>query len=164
MGMTLATLHELQLFMLRRSPDTAVLLVISSLLMASSSNPTIREIQNGVSFAFRPLQGAVHDMAAGIASVGDAITEIDRLRVDNTAMLSEIQRLKVENALAEEVRRENEMLTSLLQLQAGFDHQTVAAPVISRESSEFRRVIGLSKGANDGGCSRASPCSCANRA
>jgi rod shape-determining protein MreC len=85
-----------------------------------------------------------------VASIGTAIAEIDRLRVDNAALRAENDRLAAQQATSDEVRRENEMLTALLQLQAGFDHETVAAGVISRESSEFRRVIGLDKGSNDG--------------
>jgi len=134
----------------RRGIAFAGLLVISTLMMAFSSNPTVREVQNGVSFAFRPIQGAVHDIAAGVASVGDAITEIDRLRVDNAALLAENERLKTENAQTEEIRRENVLLTGLLQLRAGIDYQTVAATVIARESSEFRRVVVLDHGTNDG--------------
>ena len=56
----------------RRGIAFAVLLVISSLLMAFSSNPAVREVQNGVSFAFRPIQGAVDDVARGIASMATA--------------------------------------------------------------------------------------------
>jgi rod shape-determining protein MreC len=134
----------------RRGFAFAGLLVVSTLMMAFSSNPAIREVQNGVSFAFRPLQGAVHDVAAGIASVADAVTEIDRLRVDNSTLLAENERLKVENAQSEEIRRENELLTGLLQLRAGFDYQTVAATVIARESSEFRRLVVLDQGTDDG--------------
>src|SRR5712691_4112592 len=66
----------------RRGIAFAVLLVFSSLLMAFSSNPTVREVQNGVSFAFRPIQGAVHDLAQGAASIAAAVAEIDRLRVE----------------------------------------------------------------------------------
>jgi rod shape-determining protein MreC len=134
----------------RRTIAFATLLVISSLMMAFSSNPTVRELQNGVSFAFRPIQGAVHDVAAGIASVADAIMEIDRLRVDNTALLAENERLKVDNARAEEYRRENELLTGLLQTKASLDYQVVAATVIARESSEFRRLVILDQGSDDG--------------
>ena len=134
----------------RRGIAFAVLLVSSALMMAFSSNPGVREIQNGVSFAFRPIQGAVHDVAAGIASLVGAITEIDRLRVDNATLLAEVERLRVENVLSEEIRRENELLTGLLQLRAGFDYQTVAATVIARESSEFRRLVVLDRGTNDG--------------
>jgi rod shape-determining protein MreC len=134
----------------RRGIAFAVLLLISSLLMAFSSNPTVREVQNGVSFAFRPFQGAVHDMAQGVASMVSAVAEIDRLRVENEALAQENQRLTTENARLDEIRRENESLTGLLQMKAGFDFKTTAATVIARESSEFRRLVVLDRGTNDG--------------
>jgi rod shape-determining protein MreC len=130
----------------RRGIVFAVLLIVSVLLMAFSSNPGVREVQNGVSFAFRPIQGALDDVARGIASVAAAIVEIDRLRVDNAALRSENERLAAENARLDEIRRENESLTALLQLRAGFDYKTTAAGVIARESSEFRRLVVLDKG------------------
>lgn len=134
----------------RRTIAFTVLLAVTLILMAFSSNPNVRELQSGVGFAFRPIQGALDQVAGGVASIANAVAEIDRLRLDNAALHEENDRLAAEQATSDEVRRENEQLTSLLQLQAGFDHQTVAAPVISRESSEFRRVIGLGKGSNDG--------------
>jgi len=134
----------------RRGAAFAALLVVSTLMMAFSSNPTVREVQNGVSFAFRPLQGAVHDVAAGVASVASAIAEIDRLRVDNAALLAENERLRNENSRTEGTVRENELLTGLLQLKAGFEHRTIAATVIARESSEFRRLVVLDRGTDDG--------------
>ena len=134
----------------RRGIVFVVLLVISVMLMAFSSNPYVREAQNGASFAFRPIQGALHDVASKIASVAESLVEIDRLRVDNTALRAENERLAVENARLDEIRRENESLTALLQLRAGFDHKTAAAAVIARESSEFRRLIVLDKGTSDG--------------
>ena len=134
----------------RRGAAFAALLVTSTLMMAFSSNPTVRELQNGVSFAFRPLQGAIHDVAAGVASVAGAFAEIDRLRVDNTALLMENERLRNENARNEATYRENGVLTGLLQLRAGLEHKTVPATVIARESSEFRRLVVLDRGSNDG--------------
>ena len=62
----------------------------------------------------------------------------------------ENQRLTTENARLDEIRRENESLTGLLQLKAGVDFQTTAATVIARESSEFRRLVVLDRGTNDG--------------
>jgi len=134
----------------RRGIAFAVLLVISTMMMAFSSNPTVRELQNGVSFAFRPIQGAVHDVASGIASIANAIAEIDRLRIDNSALIAENERLKIENALNAEDARQNDLLTGLLQLKAGLDYQAVAATVIARESSEFRRLVVLDRGTDDG--------------
>ena len=127
-----------------------VLLVISALLMAVSANPAVRDAQNGIGFAFRPIQGALDSVASEIASIGTAISEIDRLRSDNEGLRAENERLKAENSGYAEMRRENDLLTGILQLRAGFDYQTAAATVIARESSEFRRTITLDKGIDVG--------------
>src|SRR5260221_9406089 len=108
----------------RRGIAFAVLLVISSLLMAFSSNPTVREVQNGVSFAFRPIQGAVHGVAEGVASMVSAVAEIDRLRIDNAALRLENPRLATENAPLDQIRNENELLTGVLPMKAGLHFQT----------------------------------------
>lgn len=134
----------------RRTIAYVVVVAATLVLMAFSSNPLVRDVQSGIGFAFRPIQGALDGVASGIASIGTAIAEIDRLRVDNGSLKAENQRLTTENTRLQEVARENLLLTDLLQLQAGFDFETVATKVIVRESSEFRRVIGLDKGTNDG--------------
>ena len=135
----------------RRRPITfTILLAVTLLLMAFSSNPLVRELQSGLGFAFSPITSTLDGAAGGIASVAGAVAEMDRLRVDNAALRDENDRLKVESALNDEIRRENEQLTALLQLRAGFEHETVAADVISRDSSEFRRVVGIGKGSEDG--------------
>ena len=134
----------------RRSIAFMVLLAVTLILMAFSSNAAVRDVQSGIGYAFRPIQAALDSVAGGAASIGTAISEIDRLRIDNAALRAQNERLTNESARLEEIRRENEQLTALLQLRAGFDYATTAATVISRESSEFRRVIGLDKGTKDG--------------
>jgi rod shape-determining protein MreC len=134
----------------RRGIVFTVLLVTTVLLMAFSSNPAVREVQNGVSFAFRPIQGALDEAARAVSSVASAVSEIDRLRVDNTALRDENERLAAENSRLQEIRRENESLTALLQLRAGLDFTTVATSVIARESSEFRRLVVIDRGSDDG--------------
>jgi rod shape-determining protein MreC len=134
----------------RRGIIFTVLLVTTVLLMAFSSNPAVREVQNGVSFAFRPIQGALDEVARAVSSVASAVSEIDRLRVDNTALRDENERLAAENSRLQEIRRENESLTALLQLRAGLDFTTVATSVIARESSEFRRLVVIDRGSDDG--------------
>ena len=127
----------------------AALLGATVVMMAISSNPVVREVQNGVSFAFRPIQVAFDDVARTVSSVASAVSEIDRLRVDNAALRAENERLTAENARLEEIRRENESLTGLLQLRAGLDFKTVATNVIARESSEFRRLVVIDRGSDD---------------
>ena len=134
----------------RRGIAFTVLLLVTVLLMAFSSNPGVREVQNGIGFAFRPIQAGIDQIAAGVSSVATAIAEIDRLRLDNAALKGDNERLAAENARLDEIRRENEQLTALLQLRAGLDFKTTAAVVIARESSEFRRLVVLDHGTNDG--------------
>lgn len=134
----------------RRTIAFVVLLVVSVVLMALSSNPLLRDLQGGVRFAFAPIQSALDGTASGIASIALAVAEIDQLRVDNEALRAENDRLRIESARMEEIQRENVLLTSLLQFRAGFEYQTVAATVIARESSEFRRVVTLDRGTEHG--------------
>ena len=100
----------------------------------------MHEVQSGIGFAFRPIQGALDGVASGVASVVGRLAEIDRLRVDNATLKADNDRLTAENARLDEIRRENEQLTALLQFRAGMDFKTTAATVIARESSEFRRA------------------------
>ena len=134
----------------RRSIAFGILVAACVVLMAVSSNPLVRELQSGVGFAFRPIQGALSGVASGVASIGASISEIDRLRVDNGTLRADNERLLNENTRLQEIARENALLTDLLQLRAGFEFQTAAAHVISRESSEFRRLVTLDKGTNSG--------------
>ena len=134
----------------RRGIMFTVLLAITLLFMAFSSNPTVQEVQRGLSFALRPFQGALASVADGIASVASAVTEIDALRIDNNALRAENERLANENARLGVLKTENDQLTALLQLRSGFDHATVAARVIGREMLETRRIVTLDKGTDDG--------------
>jgi rod shape-determining protein MreC len=134
----------------RRGIAFTILLSATLVMMAFSSSPPVRELQKGVAFAFSPIQRGLDGFAGGISSVFAAIAEIDRLRSDNATLREENERLTAGASRLEEVRRENGILTGLLQLQAGFDHTTVATTVIGRESSEFRRVVTVDKGTRDG--------------
>lgn len=134
----------------RRGIMFTVLVAVTLLLMAFSSNPLLLELQRGLSFALRPFQGALAGVAGGAADAVGAIAEIDRLWDDNAALRQENERLENENARLREIRRENETLTALLQLRSGLDHLTVATRVIGRETAESRRLVVLDKGTDDG--------------
>ena len=134
----------------RRAIIYTVLLAVSFVLMAISSSPIVIEAQKGVSFAFSPVQGVLDDTAGGVASIFRTIAEIDTLRQENASLDEDNDRLRIENARLEETQRENDLLTGLLQLQAGLDHKTVAASVIAREPAEFRRAVTLDRGSSQG--------------
>ncbi len=134
----------------RRSIIFVALLATTLLLMAVSSSAVVKEFQSAVSFALRPIQGAVDDVAEGVSSVFAAVTDIDHLNSDNTALRRENERLTADNLRLQEQERENELLTGLLQLKNSLSYKTAAAEVIARDSSEFRRVVTISKGEDVG--------------
>lgn len=134
----------------RRTIVYAVLLVVSLLMMAFSGSPGAQEVQRGISFVLRPFQGAIDGVARQVVSVMDAIGELDRLRTENRALRDENSRLLNENRTAVEAQRELELTTGLLQIKNAMSYQTVAANVIARESSEFRRLVTIDKGTSAG--------------
>ena len=134
----------------RRVVAYAALIVASLILVTVSSNPLVRDIQNGVAFAFKPVQVAVGGIARDVSSIATTIGDIDRLRQENAELRQENDRLEAESRTAAELRRENEQLTGLLQLRSGLDYHTLAVSVIARESSEARRAIVIDRGSDDG--------------
>jgi rod shape-determining protein MreC len=134
----------------RRAVAFTVLLSASLILMAISSSPGVIEFQNAVGFALRPVQGAIHDVAATVAGAFSAVGEIDRLHTDNASLRRENERLTAENLRTKSIEQANEQLTALLQLRNSFAYETAAAEVIARDSSEARRSITISKGTDAG--------------
>ena len=134
----------------RRAVTFTVLLSISLILMAISSSPGVTEFQNAVSYALRPIQGALHDAASSVSNAVAAIGEIQSLHSDNAALRRENERLTADNLRAKLIDQENEQLTGLLQLRNSFTYETAAAEVIARESSEARRSMTISKGTDAG--------------
>jgi rod shape-determining protein MreC len=134
----------------RRAATYVALLVLMLVLVATSGSPFVGDVQRGLAFAFRPIQGALDGAIRSVGSIGTAIAELDALRVENDALRLENERLRNDNLTAAELKRENELLTALLQLRTDFQYDTVAASVIARDSSEARRVITIDRGTNDG--------------
>jgi rod shape-determining protein MreC len=134
----------------RRVTVFTVLLGLTLVLMAFSRAPAVLEVQRGINVAFRPVQGVLHDISGGVASAVGTVAEIDRLRTDNSRLTEENDRLAAENARLAEIRRQNELLTGLLRIRDGLRHETVPVQVIARESSEFRQLVTVGKGTDDG--------------
>src|SRR4029077_3508838 len=82
--------------------------------------------------------------------VVSTITEIDTLHRTNDQLAAENALLRTQNAQAQELERENQILTGLLQVKSGLGFQSVAASVIGRETSEFRRVVTIDIGTDRG--------------
>jgi rod shape-determining protein MreC len=127
-----------------------VLIAITLVLMALSSNPSVRDVQRRIASFFAPIQGALDELAGTVASVGGAVADIDRLRSDNAALRAANDRLAAGNARLEEARGDNEQLSAMLQLRDAFRYRTVAAQVIAAESPTLRHAVTIGRGSADG--------------
>ena len=134
----------------RRAIAYVAVLAVTLLLMAVSSNGVAVEFQRGVSFAFRPAAAALDGLGRNLSSIVTAAGEINQLRVENDALRAENDRLRDAALRADEIQRQNELLTGLLQLRNGFEYRTLASQVIARESSEAAQRIVLDRGTTDG--------------
>lgn len=134
----------------RRAIAYVALVAATLLLMAVSANPLVIDLQRGISFAFRPMQSAIDGFGRDLSSIAAAVGEIDQLRLENEALRAENEQIRIELRQAEELRRENELLTGLLQLRNGFEYKTLGASVIARESSEVQQRVYLDRGTSDG--------------
>ena len=67
----------------RRAVTYVALLATSLLLIAISANPLVQDLQSGMQYAVKPIQGAVDGVVRGFRSIGTAISDIDRLRIEN---------------------------------------------------------------------------------
>ncbi len=134
----------------RRGMIYVALLATALLLMAFSSAGPLVELQRGVGFAFKPIQSSLTGMARSVSSFVDAIGSIDQLRSRNQELELENQQLKADSQRIGEVERENEQLTALLQLRSGVNYKTVAAQVIGRDPTEFRRTVSIDVGTDHG--------------
>ena len=134
----------------RRATAYGALLAASLVLMTISSNPIVRELQHGVAFAFRPVQEAVGGIADDVTSIFSTIAEIDELRRENEQLRAKNELLDAESRSVAEIRRENELLTNLLQIRNGLKYEATAVTVIGRESSEARRAVEIDRGTEDG--------------
>jgi rod shape-determining protein MreC len=134
----------------RRTIAYVAVLVLTLLMMAASTNSLVQELQRGIAFAFRPVEVALNGVGHDFSSIVTAVGEIDQLRLENDALRAENQRIQQEALQAEEIRRQNSILTGLLQLRNGFEYTTVAATVIARDSSEVQQKVVIDRGTADG--------------
>jgi rod shape-determining protein MreC len=134
----------------RRTILFVVLVAISLALMIVSSTGPAVELQNGVRFAFRPIQAGLESVARGVTDIVDTVTQIQTLHRTNDQLAQENARLAAENARTKELERQNGILTELLNVKGSLSFATVTGSVIGRESSQFRRVVTIDVGSESG--------------
>ncbi len=134
----------------RRGMLWAVLMATGLLLLALSGTSPMRSLQVVVGNLLTPAQAALSGATRSVGSIVGALSEIDQLQAQNRALEQQNQQLSVENRQLQEIKIQNDQLSRLLGVQGSLDYSTVAATVVSREVSQYTRVITIDAGTDRG--------------
>lgn len=128
----------------------ALLVVVSLLLLGLRNTDVVR----GSSTFLTQLLVPVQQVLAGVGAAGDrfasAITQIDRLRDDNSRLQTENDRLTLDNVRLREQAIAGQQAERLLALQRNVPFESVPAPVIARDPTGVLHSIVLGIGTDDG--------------
>src|SRR3954447_22390787 len=126
------------------------LLTITLLLLAFSSSVPIAELRRGVGFAMAPIQNVLRESGQTVSSFFATLGEIDRLRLENQNLTTQVDELATQNRSLESLRAQNEQLTEILDVRSSLAYQSTPAEVISRRITDQEHVISLDRGTNAG--------------
>lgn len=131
----------------RRAVTFVVLVTVSVGLIAVSDTAPARELRNGIRFAIAPVQDTLGQGTRSVTSVMGAINEVDSLRRENEELAAAVERLEDQLATMESLQEENRRLSRVLETKERLtDIDTVAASVVSRQHTQFERLITIDKG------------------
>ena len=128
---------------------TFLFVVALALLVARNTAP-VRDAATAVTSALVPFKRALAQAGTGIGSFGESISEIQRLRADNTRMRGEIDQLTIENVRLRERAIAAQQATKLEIAARAIPFETVPAPVIARDPSGMLQTVMIGAGTEDG--------------
>jgi rod shape-determining protein MreC len=128
----------------------ALLVVISLLLLLLRNTEVVRGSSTFVTGLLVPVQQVLASVGAAGDRFASAISQIDRLREDNSRLQTDNDRLTLENVRLREQAIVGRQAESLLSLQRTVPFESVPAPVIARDPTGVLHFIVLGIGSDDG--------------
>jgi rod shape-determining protein MreC len=128
----------------------ALLVIVSLLLLGLRNTDVVRGSSTFVTQLLVPVQRVLADVGAAGDRFASAITQIDRLRDDNSRLQTENDRLTLENVRLREQAIVGQQAERLLTLQRTVPFESVPAAVIARDPAGVLHSIVLGIGADDG--------------
>jgi rod shape-determining protein MreC len=128
----------------------ALLVVISLLLLLLRNTEVVRGSSTFVTGLLVPVQQVLANVGAAGDRFASAISQIDRLREDNSRLQTDNDRLTLENVRLREQAIVGRQAESLLSLQRTVPFESVPAPVIARDPTGVLHFIVLGIGSDDG--------------
>ncbi len=127
-----------------------LMLLFALILLVAGGTAPVREVRNGVRFAFGPVQEVMAEGSRAVGSIFSAFAEIDQLRQENGILVARVAELEQGAAQLEILRAENARLTELLGTRRELDFDSVTATVVQRNPSQFERLVTIDRGTEAG--------------
>ena len=139
----------------RRSDRTAlrqfaVLFVIALALLVARNTAPIQEASRLITTALVPVERALSGVGNATSSFTEAISEIQRLRGDNARLRDDVDRLTLENVRLREQAVAAGQAARLDAAARQLPFETIPAPVIARDPSGVLQTVLLGAGSDDG--------------
>ena len=128
----------------------ALLVVVSLLLLAARNTDAVRASSTFLTQLLVPVQQVLANVGAAGDRFASAISQIDRLRDDNSRLQTENDRLTLENVRLREQAIVGQQAERLQTLQRSIPFESVPAPVIARDPTGVLHSIVLGIGSDDG--------------
>jgi rod shape-determining protein MreC len=128
----------------------ALLVLVSLVLLLLRNTDLVRGSSTFLTQLLVPVQRVLADVGAAGDRFASAITQIDRLREDNTRLQTENDRLTLDNVRLREQAIVGQQAERLLTLQRTVPFESVPAPVIARDPTGILHSIVLGIGTDDG--------------
>jgi rod shape-determining protein MreC len=128
----------------------ALLVVVSLLLLVLRNTDVVLASSTFLTQLLVPVQRVLADVGVAGDRFASAISQIDRLRDDNSRLQTENDRLTLENVRLREQAIAGQQAERLLTLQRTVPFESVPAPVIARDPAGVLHSIVLGIGTDDG--------------
>jgi len=128
----------------------ALLVVVSLLLLVARNTDAVRGSSTFLTQLLVPVQQVLANVGAAGDRFASAISQIDRLRDDNSRLQTENDRLTLENVRLREQAIVGQQAERLQTLQRSIPFESVPAPVIARDPAGVLHSIVLGIGSDDG--------------
>ena len=127
----------------------ALLIVALALLVARNSAP-VQDASRLLTTGLVPVERALSGVGSATASFTEAVSEIQRLRTDNARLRDDVDRLTLENVRLREQAVAAGQAAKLDAIARQIPFETVAAPVIARDPSGVLQTVLLGAGSDEG--------------
>lgn len=116
----------------------------------SGDSSSVRLIRLWSNAIVSPPERLFHGGKTGIVGVWSNYFDLRHVRQENRDLVSEVSRLRLEQAALLEDARQGQRLQALLGFQEKYIYKTVAAQVYGSSGSDHSRVFYIDKGAHEG--------------